>query len=69
LPNNVVSVQRPDWFARFDSIPELAVESRRAILSRAADEQLHVFGYHFSFPGLGYIVPAEKNWRFVPGAF
>jgi len=67
--NNITSVQRPDWFARFDSQPELAVESRRAILSRAADEQLQVFGYHFSFPGLGFIVPAEENWRFVPGAF
>ena len=67
--NNITAVQRPDWFLRFDSIPEMAVDSRRAILGRASDEQLHVFGYHFSFPGLGFVVPAEENWRFVPGAF
>ena len=67
--NNVTAVQRPDWHLRFDSIPELAVESRLAILDRAASDQLHVFGYHFSFPGLGFVVPAEENWRFVPGAF
>lgn len=67
--NNVTAVQRPDWHVRFDSIPEMAVETRQTILSRAADEQLQVFGYHFSFPGLGFIVPAEENWRFVPGAF
>jgi glyoxylase-like metal-dependent hydrolase (beta-lactamase superfamily II) len=67
--NNVTAVQRPDWHVRFDSIPELAVETRQMILGRAADEQLQVAGYHFSFPGLGFIVPAEENWRFVPGAF
>jgi glyoxylase-like metal-dependent hydrolase (beta-lactamase superfamily II) len=67
--NNVTAVQRPDWHIRFDSIPEMAVETRHSILGRAASEQLHVFGYHFSVPGLGFIVPAEENWRFVPGAF
>jgi glyoxylase-like metal-dependent hydrolase (beta-lactamase superfamily II) len=67
--NNVVSVQRPEWYVAFDAIPEQAVETRRRILGRAASEQLQVFGYHFSFPGLGFIVPDGEAFRFVPGAF
>ncbi len=67
--NNVASVQHPEWFVAFDSIPEQAVESRRSILGRAASEQIQVFGYHFTFPGLGFILPDGEAYRYVPGSF
>jgi glyoxylase-like metal-dependent hydrolase (beta-lactamase superfamily II) len=61
-----ISVRRPDFHMVFDAIPELAVETRRALLQRIADEQLRVFGYHFTFPGLGYIDTDGDGFRFVP---
>lgn len=64
--NNVISLSRPDWSPGFDSIPEMAVESRRALLTRANEEGLQVFGYHFPFPGVGYITAEGEGFTFVP---
>jgi glyoxylase-like metal-dependent hydrolase (beta-lactamase superfamily II) len=61
-----LSVRRPDFNMSFDAVPDLAVETRRALLQRIADEQLWVFGYHFTFPGLGYIDTDGDSFRFVP---
>ena len=64
--NNITAVQRPDWFLRFDAMPEMAVESRRSILGRAADEQVQVFGYHFSFPGSASSSPPRRTGASSP---
>ncbi len=64
--NAVVSLTRPDWFAGFDAIPEQAVETRVALLTRAAEEGLQIFGYHFPFPGVGYVIAEDEGFRFTP---
>lgn len=62
----VLSLQRPDWFAAFDADGPMASESRKALLGRAADEQIQVFGYHFAFPGVGYVMRDGDGFRFNP---
>lgn len=62
---SVISLQRPDWYPAFDAIPETAIETRFALLGRAADEGLQVMGYHFPFPGVGYVVRDGEAFRFV----
>jgi glyoxylase-like metal-dependent hydrolase (beta-lactamase superfamily II) len=64
--NPVISLARPDWTPGFDAIPEQAAETRAALLARAAEEGLHIFGYHFPFPGLGYVIADGDGYRFVP---
>jgi glyoxylase-like metal-dependent hydrolase (beta-lactamase superfamily II) len=64
--NNVVSLARPDWYAAFDAVPEQAAETRLALLTSAAEEGTRIMGYHFSFPGVGYIVADEGAFRFIP---
>ena len=59
----------PGWHAQFDADGDLATESRLNILGMAADEQIMVFGYHFSFPGLGHVVRDGDAFRFYPVAF
>ena len=44
-----------DWHFSFDSEPELAVETRRRILQRCADEDLLTLFYHMPFPGVGRV--------------
>jgi len=39
----------------FDFQPDLAIDTRRAILARTEFENLLVLGYHFPFPGLGHV--------------
>lgn len=62
----VYSLARPDFIFGFDADPQLAIETRRAVLGRAADEGIQVFGYHFPFPGVGQIIREGDGFRFVP---
>lgn len=43
------------WNFVYDTDADLAVESRRAILKRVADENLLTLFYHLPFPGLAHI--------------
>lgn len=65
------SLLYPEWHFAFDADPNLAVETRKALLSRASDERLQIFGYHYPFPGLGYAVRQGEadSWMWVPAAF
>lgn len=67
--HSVVSVQRPDWSPRFDMDAQQAIQTRRAMLDMIADQKLRVFGYHFPFPGTGYIDRAGDGFRFIGAQF
>jgi glyoxylase-like metal-dependent hydrolase (beta-lactamase superfamily II) len=62
-------LRNPEWQVMFDSEPEQAVATRRRIYDMAAAEKILVSGYHFPFPGLGYIEKAGTGYRFVPAAW
>ena len=47
--------QRPEWSPMYDSLPDVAAETRRRIFEKAATENLLVLAYHHPFPGLGHI--------------
>lgn len=51
----VMSVQRPDWTVVFDGDAARGKASRRALLQRAADQELRIHAVHFPFPGLGQV--------------
>ncbi|MCU0497785.1 MAG: MBL fold metallo-hydrolase [Anaerolineae bacterium] len=62
-----ISLANPDWYMGFDAIPDMAAATRRALLERATNEKLLVSGYHFPFPGIGYIsMQGEGGFRFTP---
>lgn len=44
-----------DAVPSFDAQPDIAIATRRALLARAASENLLLMTYHFPFPGLGYV--------------
>jgi glyoxylase-like metal-dependent hydrolase (beta-lactamase superfamily II) len=62
---SVASVQRPDWYVAFDADGALASETRIALLGRAADEGLQILGYHFPFPGVGYIARDGESFQYT----
>jgi len=62
-------LRNPDWQVMFDSEPEKAVATRRRIYDMASNEKILVSGYHFPFPGLGYIEKAGTGYRLVPAAW
>lgn len=60
-----VQLDHPEWSVAFDSDMDLAAETRRAMLGRAADEGMLTLLYHFAFPGLGHVTRAGQafDWR------
>jgi hypothetical protein len=62
----VVSVQRPEWTVAYDENAALAQTRRRALLQRAADDNMRVYAVHFPFPGLGRIKAQDGNFAWVP---
>lgn len=62
----VISVQRPEWTVQYDQNAPLAQANRRALLQRAADDNLHVYAVHFPFPGLGHIKVQGDSFVWVP---
>ena len=62
----VVSVQRPEWTVQYDENAPLAQTRRRALLQRAAADNLRVYAVHFPFPGLGRIEAQGDSFVWVP---
>lgn len=62
----LVLLQNPDYHFGFDAMPDVAVQTRKTLLNRAVDEKLPVIGYHFPFPGVGYISRAGDGYRYLP---
>jgi glyoxylase-like metal-dependent hydrolase (beta-lactamase superfamily II) len=59
-------LRHPDWQGSFDVQPEVAVRTRKEIFDRAAADRQLVQGYHFPFPGTGYIARTSGGYEFVP---
>jgi glyoxylase-like metal-dependent hydrolase (beta-lactamase superfamily II) len=62
-------LRNPDWQVMFDSEPEKSVVTRRRVFDMAATDKLLIAGYHFPFPGVGYIDKAGSGYRFVPASW
>jgi len=65
LGHHVLHLRHPDWSMAPDQ-PQVAVETRRRLLARAADERIPVLVHHFPFPGLGLVTRHRDAYRYVP---
>lgn len=57
-------VEHPEWVMSFDDDPDVAVETRNALLERAADEERIVAAAHLGSPGR--IERVQGGLRFMP---
>ena len=67
IPNNIISFENPTWHFGFDTEPEMALANRAALLDKAVNEKLRVLGYHWTYPGVGYVDRNGTAYRFVEG--
>ena len=58
--------RNPEWQVIFDMDGNMAVDTRKKLLDRAAADRMLVQGYHFPFPASGYIGRESKGYNFVP---
>ena len=64
----VAALQEPSWALAAEMDPELAAFTRKDLLTWVSSERIKVFGYHFPFPGLGYVLNNEdgSGWHWFP---
>ena len=64
--NPIISLTKTEWPLGFDADGPQAATTRRAVLSRLADEGIPMIAYHFPFPGSGYITRDGDGFIFTP---
>lgn len=64
----VISVAKPDWRIQFDGDGAAAAASRRALLQRAADQNLRLYAIHFPYPGVGRVKAQGDGFVWAPEA-
>lgn len=63
--HSVLMLARPAWHVRFDTDLAEAAATRQTVLGMLADDGQRVFGYHFPFPGLGYVLRDGDGFRYL----
>lgn len=66
LHSGTIQFPHPEINAKFDRDPAKAIESRRSILNRAADEGWRFAAAHLPFPGIGKIKKNADAFQFEP---
>jgi glyoxylase-like metal-dependent hydrolase (beta-lactamase superfamily II) len=64
--NPAFFMANPEWIPVFDMDPQLAIETRKRLLDRAATDRVPVIGYHFPMPATGRVERAGTGYRLVP---
>ncbi|MEW6454466.1 MAG: MBL fold metallo-hydrolase [Pseudomonadota bacterium] len=59
-------LQHPEWSIIFDFDGEQAIATRKRILGQVAADRTLVMGYHFPFPGIGWVETAGSAYRWNP---
>ena len=67
--NPFLFVRNPEWQGVFDMDGNMAVDTRKRLLDRAAADKMLVAGYHWPFPAAGYITKQGSGYRLNPMAW
>ncbi len=62
--HHTLSFEHPEWKFVADVEPDVAVETRRRLLGRAAKERLRVFGAHLPFPAIGHVRASTGHFEY-----
>lgn len=65
MVHHPVQLAEPGWSSHPDTLPERAIETRRAFVARYGDRDVLVIGTHFAGPTAGRIVKLGESCRFV----
>ena len=62
-------LNHPEWKLIFDTDGPLAEQTRRKVYDMAIADKLLIQGFHFPFPGRGYVEKSGSGYRLVPAAW
>jgi glyoxylase-like metal-dependent hydrolase (beta-lactamase superfamily II) len=61
-----IHIEQPEWHAIFDFDPQQSISSRRHLLNKAVVDNDLVLAFHFTYPGLGYVIQKGEGWQWLP---
>ncbi len=62
-------LNHPEWKSAFDTDGPLAEQTRRKVYDMASADKMLIQGFHFPFPGRGYVEKSSSGYRLVPAAW
>jgi glyoxylase-like metal-dependent hydrolase (beta-lactamase superfamily II) len=65
VAHHEVQVERPVWIAAFDTLPLVALETKKKLFERAVRERSLLICVHNSFPGVGRLTEHDGRRKFV----
>lgn len=66
IGNHHVAFDRPNWPSGSDQDPDMAIETRLALLEELAREKTRVIGFHLPSGGTGFVDKTADGYAFVP---
>ena len=60
-------LEQPGWQNGFDLAAGRALETRRELMERAVEGNMHLMAFHFPFPSVGRVEVHNGGWRWSPG--
>lgn len=61
-----LQTRHPEWAISFDTDPDLAIATRKAVFDQVAADGTMVAGMHLDFPGLGHVSRTKTGYDFHP---
>ena len=61
-----LQLPHPEWAISFDTDPDQAIATRKAVFDQVASEGVMVAGMHIDFPGIGFISRAKSGYEYHP---
>jgi glyoxylase-like metal-dependent hydrolase (beta-lactamase superfamily II) len=65
----LLSLLYPEHYLGFDADPETTVATRAQLFDRVSADRTVVIGYHYPWPGVGYVKAVDDHYEFVPALF
>ena len=62
----IMNFLHPQWTQSADIDGEQTIATRMKLLDMAVADKMMVLGYHFPFPGLGYVEKSADQYQFSP---
>ena len=64
--SEVVGIENPDWKFGYDTDPDIAIRTRKRLIDRAAADKVKLLGFHWTYPGIGFVEASGRAHRFIP---
>jgi glyoxylase-like metal-dependent hydrolase (beta-lactamase superfamily II) len=61
-----LQMPHPEWAIAFDTDPDQAIATRKAVLDQVAADGTKIAGMHLDFPGIGHISRTKAGYEYYP---